>query len=259
MSLRTPFYKLYESRIIHHIERDKLPVHIGVILDGHRRFAKAEGLDDYRKSYKAGMKKLEELLSWAHQTDITAVTVWVLSTDNLNRPVSELNPYFEVLEEFFETLPALGRELGFALDVTGSIDMLPDRLIASAKSAVAGLPDDGRASWNVNVALCYGGRQEILDACKSLVEDLAFSGVPPEEMSSHIDEESFRDHLYSSTLPDLDLVIRTSGEARLSGFLLWQSVYAECVFVDPYWPAFRRVDFLRALRDFARRERRFGR
>jgi short-chain Z-isoprenyl diphosphate synthase len=230
-----------------------------VILDGHRRFAKAEGFDDYRKSYMAGMQKLEELLSWAYQTKIPAVTVWVLSTDNLNRPASELNPYFEVLEEFFSTLPELGRSLDFSLDVTGSMDMLPDGLRASAKTAMAALANVDSAKWHVNIALCYGGRQEILDACKSLVEDLALSGVPAEEISGHIDEESFREHLYSSSLPDLDLVIRTSGEARLSGFLLWQSVYAECVFVDPYWPAFRRVDFLRALRDFAKRERRFGR
>jgi len=259
MRFRTPFYKLYESRLIHHITQESLPVHIGVILDGHRRFAKAEGLDDYTKSYQVGMSKLKDFLYWSRQIHIRAVTVWVLSTDNLNRPLSELNPYFKVLEGFFDELPALGRELNFSLQITGSLDQLPAELLTSAKSALAESEENQNATWRVNIALCYGGRQEIVDACRSLVDELSSGGIRSQEISRYIDEESLQRHLYLADLPDLDLVIRTSGEARLSGFLLWQSVYAECVFVDPYWPAFRRVDFLRALRDFAQRERRFGR
>ena len=260
MRFRTPFYKLYESRIIRHIDPESLPVHIGVILDGHRRFAKAEGFDDYSRSYEVGMSKLKDFLRWSRQIHIPAVTVWVLSTDNLNRPLSELTPYFKVLENLFQDLPALGKELNFALQITGSMDMLPVELMTAAKTALAeSEPVEESAAWRVNIALYYGGRQEIVDSCRSLVDELALLGIDPAEMSHHIDEAALQRHLYLSDLPDLDLVIRTSGEARLSGFLLWQSVYAECAFVDPYWPAFRRVDFLRSLRDFAKRERRFGR
>jgi short-chain Z-isoprenyl diphosphate synthase len=110
----------------------------------------------------------------------------------------------------------------------------------------------------VNIALCYGGRQEIVDACRALVADLASQGVKPSDLADAIDAQGIATHLYAADLPDTDLVIRTSGEARLSGFLLWQSVYAELSFVGPYWPAFRRVDLLRALRDYTGRQRRFG-
>jgi short-chain Z-isoprenyl diphosphate synthase len=139
--------------------------------------------------------------------------------------------------------------------VIGSLDLLPAEMAATAKHA----EDDSPAgSWHFNLALGYGGRQEIVDACRSLVADLVADGVAPGSLPEKIDVAALAAHLYTAHLPDPDLLIRTSGEARLSGFLLWQSAYAECAFVDPYWPAFRRVDFLRALRDFARRDRRFG-
>jgi short-chain Z-isoprenyl diphosphate synthase len=137
----------------------------------------------------------------------------------------------------------------------GSLDVLPDDLVRAAKSAEAARPEGSR---RLNVAMGYGGRQEIVDAAKDLVADLARRGVPAGELSNRIDAASLARHMYSADLPDPDLLIRTSGESRLSGFLLWQSAYAEFVFVDVYWPAFRRVDFLRAIRDFNRRERRFG-
>ena len=251
-----PLYRLYERRVISHLERDRLPAHVGVILDGHRRFARAEGLSDYSESYRSGMAKLEEFLAWCGQLEVPAVTAWVLSTDNLRRPAEELEPYYAVLFDLLGRLPALSRRLGFSLQVIGSMDLLPTELATAAKEAVAAAPE-GR--WRFNLALCYGGRQEIVDACRALVESLLLSGADPAHLAEQIDVDALSRHLYSADVPDPDLVIRTSGEARLSGFLLWQSVYAECVFVDPYWPAFRRVDFLRALRDFARRERRFGR
>jgi short-chain Z-isoprenyl diphosphate synthase len=137
----------------------------------------------------------------------------------------------------------------------GSLDLLPDDLVRAAKNAEAARPDGSR---RLNIAMGYGGRQEIVDAAKDLVADLARRGVPADEISVRIDAASLARHMYSADLPDPDLLIRTSGESRLSGFLLWQSAYAEFVFVDVYWPAFRRVDFLRAIRDFNRRERRFG-
>lgn len=256
MGLTSHVYRYYERRLAAALPPDNLPRHIGVILDGHRRFAREEGYQDYQESYRAGMAKLEELLGWCADLRVDAVTAWVLSTENLRRPPEELEPYFDVLEELFNRMPALSARLGFSLAVSGSLDLLPSRLALAAKEAVAHAGEAG--NLHVNIALCYGGRQEIVDACRALVADLAADGVPPGELADAIDARGIAGHLYAADLPDTDLVIRTSGESRLSGFLLWQSAYAECAFVDPYWPAFRRVDLLRALRDYTRRQRRFG-
>jgi len=248
-------YRIYERRLVHRLSPAARPVHIGVILDGHRRFARAEGHPDYATSYRTGMAKLEQFLGWCGQLGIPAVTAWLLSTENLGRPEAELMPYFEVLTDLLERMPALSARLGFSLQVIGSLDLVPAELATAAKEA--GARCDGGA-WRVNLAIGYGGRQEIVDACRALVADLLAEGVAPDDLAERIDADGVSEHCYSSDVPDPDLVIRTSGEARLSGFLMWQAAYAECVFVDPYWPAFRRVDFLRALRDYARRERRFG-
>jgi short-chain Z-isoprenyl diphosphate synthase len=249
-------YRIYERRLVRGLGPSSRPVHVGVILDGHRRFARAEGYPDYATSYRTGMAKLEQFLGWCGHLGIPAVTAWLLSTDNLARADEELQPYFEVVTDLLTRMPALSRRLGFSLQVIGSLDLVPAELATAAKDATARC-DTG--SWRVNLAIGYGGRQEIVDACRSLVADLLASGIPPEELAERIDADGVSEHCYTSDLPDPDLLIRTSGEARLSGFLMWQAAYAECVFVDPYWPEFRRVDFLRALRDYARRERRFGR
>ena len=252
-----PIYRAYERRLAHSLPADRLPAHVGVILDGHRRFARAEGLADYSASYRTGMTKLRELLTWSAQLGLPAVTAWVLSTDNLRRPTDELEPYYDVLIDLLEDLPVLAHSLGCSVRVIGSLELLPPRLaeaVAYAERESKGAPE----RWHFALALGYGGREEIVDACKSLVTDLVDSGVDRHDLPASIDATALSAHMYTPDLPDPDLLIRTSGEARLSGFLLWQAAYAECVFVDPYWPAFRRVDFLRALRDFVRRERRFG-
>ncbi len=163
-----------------------------------------------------------------------------------------------MLTELFNRLPALAQRLHFSLSVSGSLDLLPPQLSHAAKRAVEQVELVPNPHMNVNIALCYGGRQEVIDACRSLVSELLTSGVDPDDLAESIDTEGLARNLYAADLPDIDLVIRTSGESRLSGFLLWQSAFAEYAFVDPYWPAFRKVDLLRALRDFSRRERRFG-
>ena len=259
MALRRTIYRYYEHRLAKALPNDKLPRHVGVILDGHRRFAREATDGEYRASYEAGMVKLEELLEWCSDLGIKAVTAWVLSTENLRRPVAELNPYYEVLTELFRRLPKDAERLNFSLTVSGSLDLLPPELSLAAKQAVDEIDQaGGETHMNVNIALCYGGRQEVIDACRSLVSDLVASGVAPEDLAESIDAQGLARNLYAADLPDIDLVIRTSGESRISGFLLWQSAFAEFAFVDPYWPAFRKVDLLRALRDFSRRERRFG-
>jgi short-chain Z-isoprenyl diphosphate synthase len=179
----------------------------------------------------------------------------VLSRENLSRPADELDPYFQVLEELFDRLPALCAKYDMGIRFIGSLDLLPDQLVSAAKRAEEAQPWGSR---RLNIAMGYGGRQEIVDAAKDLVAKLVADGVPPDQLGARIDADSLASHMYSADLPDPDLLIRTSGESRLSGFLLWQSAYAEFVFVDVNWPAFRRVDFLRALRDFTSRERRFG-
>lgn len=255
-TLLRPLYRLYEERLLREMNPERLPRHIGIILDGHRRYARAEGLRDYEASYRVGMRKFEEFLGWAEQLKIPAITGWLLSTDNLQRPSEELQPYFEVLVGLFDRLPGLAGRYGFEVRFIGSLDLLPDDVVQAAKRC---RERAGTADRRVTIAIGYGGRQEIVDAVRDMVSSLAASGIPTEEIAEHIDADRIAEHLYASDLPDPDLVIRTSGESRLSGFLLWQSAYAEYAFVDVYWPAFRRVDFLRALRDFTRRERRFGR
>lgn len=249
-------YRIYERRVRTGLDPDKLPRHIGIVLDGHRRHARAEGLPSYTEAYRVGMRRFEEFLEWADELSIPAVTAWVLSRENLSRPPEELAPYFEVLAELFVRLPERCDRYDMAIRVIGSLDLLPDRLVAEAKTAEEARPHGSR---RLNIAMGYGGRQEIVDAAKDLVSGLLEAGVPADRLAENIDDASLAAHMYSADMPDPDLLIRTSGESRLSGFLLWQSAYSEFVFVDVNWPAFRRVDFLRALRDFTGRNRRYGR
>jgi short-chain Z-isoprenyl diphosphate synthase len=255
-ALRRPLYRLYEERLLRSLDRSRLPRHIGVIHDGHRRFARAAGLPDYTTSYRAGMDKVVEFLGWCGQLEVSAVTCWLLSKENLSRPRAELDPYFAVLADLFERLPEEPAAAGLRMGTIGSLDLLPDELRGAARRLGERSPAGER---RLTIALAYGGRQEIVDAVKDLVGKLAAEGLEAAEIPERIDAEAVAGHLYTADLPDPDLVIRTSGESRLSGFLLWQAAYAEYSFVDVYWPAFRRVDFLRALRDFTRRDRRFGR
>ena len=250
-----PLYRLYEDRLVRQLDRERLPRHVGIILDGHRRYALQEGLPDYSASYRAGMHKFEEFIGWAAELAIPAVTGWVLSKENLSRPSGELEPYYEVLIDFFGRLPSLARHHDLRVRFIGSLDLLPTRLVRAAKTAEEESPEGSR---RLTIALGYAGRQEIVDACRDLVQKLVSEGVAADELMDRISADALAAHMYTADLPDPDLLIRTSGESRLSGFLLWQSAYAEFAFVDVYWPAFRRVDFLRELRDFSRRDRRFG-
>ncbi len=249
-------YRIYEARLLRRLDRSRIPRHIGVIHDGHRRYARKEGLPDYKASYRAGMSKFIELLHWSEELDVEAVTCWLLSTENLRRPSEELEPYYDVLIELFDRVPYEVHGQDLSVKFIGNLDLLPERLLKAAKRLEQSCRSGSR---RLSIALAYGGRQEIIDATRDLVQRLVAQGFPPAAIADNINADALARHLYTADLPDPDLVIRTSGEARLSGFLLWQSAYAEYSFVDVNWPAFRRVDFLRALRDFTRRERRYGR
>ncbi len=253
--LSRPLYRIYESRLVRDLDPARLPCHIGVILDGHRRHAKAERMRDIKAAYQAGADKMIEFLGWTDELGIEAVTCWLLSTENLHRADEELQPLVEVLTDLLDRLPDV-LESDVAARVIGSLDLLPPGLRDAAKRLEEKRPTGRR---RVTVALGYGGRQEIVDAAKDLVGKLVDQGVGIEDIEAKIDADGLASHMYTADIPDPDLVIRTSGEARLSGFLLWQSAYAEYSFVDVYWPVFRRVDFLRTLRDYTKRDRRFGR
>ena len=230
-----------------------MPRHVGVLLDGNRRWARSSGNGDVRDGYQKGADKIDELLQWCEEANVEVVTLWLLSTDNLTRPPGELEVLLGVIEE---TVGALSAGRRWRIRGVGALDLLPSRTADVVKSAEADTRDvDGMC---VNVAVGYGGRREITDAVRSLLSEHAARGASLEEVAELLDVEHIGEHLYTAGQPDPDLIIRTSGEQRLSGFLLWQSAHSEFYFCDAYWPSFRRVDFLRALRAYAGRHRRFG-
>ena len=255
MAARDLLYSLYERRLGRELRNvAERPRHVAVMLDGNRRWARDAGLLDVNDGHRAGAAKISDMLAWCEEARVEVVTLWLLSTDNLNRPDDELRPLLEIIGDVVDELA--GPNGRWRLRVVGALDLLPramaERLSAAADRTV------GRAGLELNVAVGYGGRQEIADAVRKLLLQHAESGTSIEELAEVLDVDHIAAHLYTSGQPDPDLVIRTSGEQRLSGFLMWQSAHSEFWFCDAYWPAFRKVDFLRALRDYAARHRRFG-
>ncbi len=220
--------------------------------DGNRRWARSAGLVDVSSGHQAGADKIFEVLQWCRQTGVEVVTLWLLSTDNLSRSSSELEPLLRIIEDTVRELVAQN----WHVNPMGALDLLPADTAQVLKDAADATANEG--GLLVNVAVGYGGRREIADAVRSLLQDHATRGTTIEELAEILDVEHIAEHLYTAGQPDPDLVIRTSGEQRLGGFLLWQSAHSEFYFCDAYWPAFRRVDFLRALRSYAARHRRFG-
>jgi short-chain Z-isoprenyl diphosphate synthase len=253
VGLRDLVYGVYERRLSSQLQGAPVPRHVGVILDGNRRWARAVGASS-REGHQAGADKISELLAWCADAGVEVVTLWMLSTDNLARPSAELSPLLRIIENAVEGLTAPG--CPWHVNVVGALDLLPAETATRLKEAAE--RTTGRTGLTVNAAICYGGRREIADAVRSLLQSHAAEGRSLEEVADLLDVEHIADHLYTRGQPDPDLVIRTSGEQRLGGFLLWQSAHSEFYFCDAYWPDFRRVDFLRALRAFGARQRRFG-
>jgi short-chain Z-isoprenyl diphosphate synthase len=251
-AIRRVLYPAYEARMVKALPQDRLPKHIGVMLDGNRRWAKAVGTDT-AQGHRAGAANIEPLLGWCEETGIEVVTLWLLSTDNLNRPAVELEALLAIISDAVDSLADQRR---WRLHPVGALDLLPAETARRLKEAEDATSDvDGML---VNIAVGYGGRREIADAVRSLLAEHSSKGTSLEELAQTIDVEHIAEHLYTKGQPDPDLVIRTSGEQRLGGFLLWQSAKSEFYFCEAYWPDFRRVDFLRAIRAYAERERRFG-
>jgi short-chain Z-isoprenyl diphosphate synthase len=245
-------YPAYEARVVRFLPTEGLPQHVGVMLDGNRRWAKAVGRDTAH-GHRAGAANIEPLLGWCEEFGIEVVTLWLLSTDNLNRPAAELTPLLGIIEEAVASLADTRR---WRIHPVGALDLLPARTAARLKEAEEATRNvDGIL---VNVAVGYGGRQEIADAVRALLIEASAQGRSIDDLAKDLDVEHIAEHLYTKGQPDPDLVIRTSGEQRLGGFLLWQSAKSEFYFCEAMWPDFRRVDFVRALRAYAARDRRHG-
>jgi len=250
--VRNLIYRIYERRIASGLGPGSRPKHVAVILDGNRRWAALKDGHSAKDGHTAGALKTREFLGWCDELGIELVTLYLLSTDNVaNRKSQELDDLIEVIDDLVQTLSESGR---WKLQLVGDRALLPEKLAKTIASA-----EDHTSTWpgmHVNLAVAYGGRHEITDAVKSILA--AHKDQSIDELAELLTPELITKHLYTSGQPDPDLVIRTSGEQRMSGFLLWQSANSEFYFEEALWPDFRRVDFLRALRAFAKRHRRFG-
>jgi tritrans,polycis-undecaprenyl-diphosphate synthase [geranylgeranyl-diphosphate specific] len=249
-------YKLYERWLMLQIDRDRLPEHVAVILDGNRRWARRRGMKPWM-GHELGARKVDELLDWCLELGIKTVTLYALSTENLYRDPVEVRKLLELLERKLKEAKVDERIHRHRVKVKmlGRRDLLPENIareIAELEEATRGYDER-----YLNIALAYGGRVEIVDAVRRIAEEVRAGRISPEE----IDEELFEKYLYTAHLPnpEPDLIIRTSGEGRLSGFMLWQCAYSELLFLDVYWPDFRKIDLLRAIRTYQKRQRRFGR
>jgi tritrans,polycis-undecaprenyl-diphosphate synthase [geranylgeranyl-diphosphate specific] len=249
-------YKLYEKWLWHQIKNGEKPEHIAIILDGNRRWALKKALNPWM-GHKEGAEKVEKLLDWCFDLKVKSVTLYAFSTENFQRPKREINEIMQLLEEKLQKLFSDERihKNKVRVRVIGRTRLLPkslQKLIAEVEECTKNYD-----KHFLNIAIAYGGRAEIVDAARKIAEKVHDGEIAPGDIT----EKMFEKHLYTSYLPkqDPDLIIRTSGEERLSGFLLWQSAYSELFFLDVFWPEFRKIDLLRAVRTYQKRKRRFGR
>jgi short-chain Z-isoprenyl diphosphate synthase len=251
-------YRLYERRLATSLRRrGGLPRHVGVILDGNRRWARELGMTS-AAGHRRGADRIDDLLVWAREMGIPVVTLWLLSTENLARRDSdELAELLPIIEDKVAQLARDTEPDGYRVVPVGQLWALPER--TRTRLLAAEEVSRGHTGGVVQVAVGYGGREEIADAVRRLLGEYADKGLELAEAAKLVTPDEVARHLYTAGVVDPDLIIRTSGEVRLSGFLLWQSAHSEYYFSDTFWPGFRKVDFLRALRSYAQRGRRFGR
>ena len=252
--IATPIYKYYEKRLFDHVKRGRMPEHVGIILDGNRRWAMRQGLPVW-KGHWIGFQKAKQVLDWCLELGIRNITLYAFSKENFSRNRKEVEELMDVIATAFLEVanhPKIHTKR-VRFRAIGNLDLLPEKVreaIRKAEEATKNYRD-----YNLVVAVGYSGRDEIVNAVKKIVSDAKAGKISEEDIT----EELIHKYLYTKDLPDPDLIIRTSGEERLSGFLLWQSAYSELYFCQAYWPEFRKIDFLRAIRDYQSRERRFGR
>lgn len=253
--LLKPVYKLYEKWLWLQIKDGPFPLHIGIIPDGNRRWAREVGIDP-KEGHFFGYEKLKEVLRWIWDLKIKSVTIYAMSTENCTkRDPGERISLFNLALKGIEELASMEdlHKYRVKVKVVGNMETVPPEVREAADKIVRLTSNyDGHV---LNIALCYGGRHEIIEAVKKIVHDVATGNLSLDD----INEELFVKYLMVNEVPDVDLIIRTSGEERISNFLLWQSAYSELYFCDTYWPEFRKIDFWRAIRSYQKRERRFGR
>ena len=247
-------YRLYSSRLRRALTPETVPHHVAMMIDGNRRWARQYGFATVADGHRAGAAKMHEFLRWCDDLGIRVVSLYLLSTDNLRkRDSQELADLIEIIAELAEEL---SHEPGWRVQHVGRDDILPPdlaRVLRTAEERTA-----GNTGLHVNLAVGYGGRGEIVDAVRSIIAKHQQGGGSLEDLAASLTPEQIGEHLYTGGQPDPDLVIRTSGEQRLSDFLLWQSAHSEFFFVEALGQYLREVDFLRSIRDYATRDRRFG-
>lgn len=254
MTLLQPIYSIYEWYISRNLDQEKMPKHVAIIMDGNRRYSKLQGNMNVIEGHKKGVSTLENVLEWCIDLGIKIVTVYAFSTENFNRPQQEVEGLMNLFVESFTNI-ATNKKIHknkVRIKAVGKLELFPQEVRDAIKYA-----EDKTKDYDnhlINIALGYDGRVEIVEALKKIAEDIKSGKIEP----SDINEEMINDNLYTAGLEDPNLVIRTSGEERLSGFLLWQSSYSELYFTDSLWPELRKVDFLRAIRSYTQRDRRFG-
>ncbi len=254
MSILKPIYDLYEWYISRNLTPENMPKHVAIIMDGNRRFSKIQGNMNAIDGHKRGINTLERVLDWCVDLGIEIVTVYAFSTENFKRSKGEVEGLMQLFKENFEGIAKNVKihKNKVRIKAVGQLELLPNDVREAIKVA-----EDSTASYDkrlVNIAIGYDGRLEIVDAIKKIVMDVEVGKLDIND----INEKSVSSNLYTAGLDDPNLIIRTSGEERLSGFLLWQSSYSELYFCDSLWPELRKVDFLRALRSYQQRDRRFG-
>ena len=252
MGIRDLVYGTYAKQLSSQLDESRMPRHVGVVLDGNRRWASEQGSSS-SQGHQAGAAKIEEFVGWCDEVGVEVVTLWLLSTDNLTRPADELAELMKIISN---TVTELASTKRWRVHPVGALDLLPDDVARILKEADAATRDI--SGITINVAVGYGGRQELVDAVRALLAEQAALGTSIDDLAAVVDVEHIAEHLYTKGQPDPDLLIRTSGEQRLSGFMLWQSAHSEFYFCEAYWPDFRKVDFLRAIRSYQQRQRRFG-
>lgn len=248
-------YKLYEKWLWFQVKEGKKPEHVAIILDGNRRWASNKAMISW-VGHRHGANKVDELMDWCINLNVKFITLYAFSTENFHRPPQEVEEIMKLIEEKLLSILRNERihENKVRVKAIGRIDLLP----TSIQEVIQRVEESTKMYSDrfLNVALAYGGRAEIVDATKKIAEEVKKGELETED----INETIFENYLYTAHMPkqDADLIIRTSGEERLSGFLSWQSAYSELCFVDVNWPDFRHIDLLRAVRTYQRRKRRFG-
>lgn len=246
-------YQTYEKRLLKEVQEGPIPKHIAIIMDGNRRFARELGIEPTDGHLK-GKDKLEEVTDWCLEVGVKILTVFAFSTENLKRKTQEIDKLMALFTENFRRAgdDERAHKHGIRVRALGQRNLLPKEV----QDAIAYAEEKTKDYDNYffNIAVAYGSREEILRAIKNIADDVKNGNLN----SDDIDEKVFSSYLYTADLPDPDLVLRTSGEERVSNFLLWQLAYSELYFADIYWPGFRKVEFLRAIRSYQKRQRRFG-